>query len=101
MIEAYKDYFKRYFDFSGKTSLGGFWWVVLANIIISTVLGFLGFFGATLASVYSLVTLIPGIAIAVRRLHDTNRSGFNLFWLLLPLIGWIILIVFLASNTKK
>lgn len=101
MINAYKEYFTRYFDFSGKTSRAGYWWVVLANIIIGFILGLLGSLGVTLSSIYSLITIIPGLAIVIRRLHDTNRSGWNLLWLLVPIIGWIILVVFLASAGKK
>ena len=101
MVAAYKDFFKRYFDFNGKTSVSGYWWVVLVNIIISTILGFLGTIGATISGIYGLVTLIPGLAIFVRRMHDTNRSGWNILWVLLPIIGWIILLVYLVSDKKK
>ena len=100
MLEAYKEYFQRYFDFSGKTSRSGYWWVVLANLIIGTVLGFLGSIGTTISAVYSLITIIPGLAIVNRRLHDTGRSGWNLLWLLLPIIGWIILLVYLIGESK-
>ena len=98
MIDAYQEYFTRYFDFDGKTSRGGYWWVVLANIIISAILGLLGSLGVTISTVYGLITIIPGIAIAIRRLHDTNRSGWNLLWLLFPIVGWVILLFYLASK---
>ena len=94
MINAYKEYFTRYFDFSGKTTRAGYWWVVLANIIIAFALGLLGSLGTTISSVYSIATLIPGIAISIRRLHDTGRSGWNLLWAFVPIVGWIILLVY-------
>ena len=100
MIKAYKEFFVRYFDFKGKTGLAGYWWVVLINVIISVVLGVLGNFGSVVSSIYSLVILIPGIAVVVRRLRDAGKSPFNLFWLLLPIVGWIILIVYLASKSN-
>ena len=98
MINAYKEYFTRYFDFSGKTTRAGYWWVVLANIIIAFALGLLGSLGTTISSVYSIATLIPGIAISIRRLHDTGRSGWNLLWAFVPIVGWIILLVYLAGK---
>ncbi len=53
-----------------------------------------------LGGIYMLAVLIPGIAVSVRRLHDTNRSGWWLLISLIPLIGAIVLIVFLASDSK-
>ncbi|HHU59312.1 TPA: DUF805 domain-containing protein [bacterium] len=69
----------------------------LFNVIISLVLTRLNPY---LGSVYGLVSLIPGIAITIRRLHDTNRSGLNLLWALLPVIGTIILIVYLVPKSR-
>ena len=100
MINAYKEYFTRYFDFSGRTNRPGYWWVVLANILIGLILSCLGAFGVVISSIYSVITIIPGLAIIFRRLHDTGRSGWNLLWFLLPLVGWIIILVFLASESK-
>ena len=54
-----------------------------------------------LSLLWSLATLLPGLAAAVRRLHDTNRSGWWMFIALIPLVGSIILIVFLAQDTKS
>ena len=101
MINAYSDYFQRYFDFSGRTTRANYWWVVLVNIIIGFVLGFLGSLGEIISIVYSLVTIIPGLAIVIRRLHDTNRSGWNLLWLLLPIFGWVILLFYLIQPTAE
>jgi len=52
----------------------------------------------TLEIVFVLATIIPGLAVAARRLHDTNRSGWWMFIALIPLIGPIVLIVFLATD---
>ena len=86
------------FDFKGCAKRSTFWWVVLANIIIGFALGLLGSVGTIASTIYSIATLIPGLAIVFRRLHDTGRSGWNLLRLLLPIVGWIILIVYLASS---
>ena len=47
-----------------------------------------------LASVWQVVTFIPSMAVGVRRMHDINRSGFWLLFLLLPLIGWLLIMIF-------
>jgi len=97
----YVEFWKRYVDFGGRTSRRNYWMVVLIEVIISVIFSIFYIINAglgnTLEGIYSLATLIPGLAICVRRLHDTNRSGLNLLWLLLPLVGWIILIVYLAQ----
>lgn len=77
---------------------------VLFNIVIGIVLSIidraLGFGdngAGVLGSIYSLAVLVPSLAVAVRRLHDTNRSGWWWFIVFVPLVGWIILIVWLAT----
>lgn len=102
MIDAYKRFLKNYANFKGRSSRGDYWWVILANLIIGFVLGFiaglvpeLGF----LAGLYSLVTLIPGIALVIRRLHDVNKSGWWYFIACVPLVGLIILLVFLCTDS--
>ncbi len=75
-----------------------YWYFFLFNIIISIVLGFIdGVTGSfspeagmgLLGGIYMLAVLIPGIAVSVRRLHDTNRSGWWMLISLIPLIGAI------------
>lgn len=96
-VDHYVNFWERYFDFEGKTTVGGYWWVFLFNVIILLVLTMVSQY---LGGVYGLVALIPAIAIAVRRLHDTNRSGLELLWTLLPIVGTIILIVYLAQKSR-
>ncbi|MBR4200047.1 MAG: DUF805 domain-containing protein [Oscillospiraceae bacterium] len=98
-VQAYLKMLANFSDFKGRTDRKSFWLAVLCQIIISAILGFvlglLGKFGAILLWIISLVLCVPMLAMAVRRLHDTNRSGL---WLLLSLtaIGNIVLIVFWA-----
>jgi uncharacterized membrane protein YhaH (DUF805 family) len=76
---------------------------VLFNIIIALVLGFIeGLFGGPgiIANIYSLAVLIPGIAVSVRRLHDTSRSGWWLLIALVPLVGSIVLLVFMVQDSN-
>jgi uncharacterized membrane protein YhaH (DUF805 family) len=70
-----------------------FLWVGILNIVL-TVLGL-----DTISAIVSLALLVPSLSIAARRLHDTGRSGWWQLILLIPIIGLIVLIVFLAQDS--
>ena len=93
MIEAYKKYFINYTNFKGRASRSDYWWVVLMNLLIGLALGCLGEFGGTLSAIYSIITLVPGLALIARRYHDINKSGWNYLLILIPLVGWILVLV--------
>jgi uncharacterized membrane protein YhaH (DUF805 family) len=97
VIDAYMRALNRYADFSGRTSVGGFWRFVLVNFLVGIALGALAqisWIFVVLYGIYVIALLIPSLAIAVRRLHDTGRSGWLLLLGLIPIVGFIILIVF-------
>jgi len=96
--ESIKICFSKYAEFNGRASRSEFWWwtlfVVLASLALSII-------GDTVSALFSLGTMLPGLAVGARRLHDTNRSGWlQLLWII-PVIGWIILIVWLAQEGKE
>ena len=104
---------KKYAVFSGRARRKEYWMFVLFNMIFSFVAGFIdGIFlpnlgidaGGTkigvLGTIYGLAVLIPGLAVAVRRLHDTNRTGWWLLIALVPFIGAIILIIFYVQDSQ-
>ncbi len=93
-MEEYKKFWKNYTNFSGRSTRRDYWLVVLINMVVS---GILSYISPALGGIYSLLTLIPSLAILFRRLHDANKSGGWIFISLVPLVGWIILIVFLAT----
>lgn len=98
-MQWYLAVLKNYAGFSGRAHRTEYWMFVLFNIIISFVLGFVeGLFGGPgiLGLIYSLAVLIPGIAVAIRRLHDTGRSGWWLLISLVPVVGFIVLLVFMV-----
>ena len=112
MITAVKTCFNKYTVISGRSRRAEYWWWVLFTIIVSIVLGivdgilFTSINATTgqpetsglLGGLFSLATLIPGICVTARRLHDTNRSGWwQLLWLAI-IVGWIPLIIWLASK---
>lgn len=92
---------QQYADFGGRARRQEYWMFVLFNLIFSIVLGVvdaaLGTWGA-LGGLYALAMLIPSIAVGVRRLHDTGKSGWMLLIALIPLIGTIWLIVLLVTE---
>lgn len=89
---------KQYVDFSGRARRKEYWMFYLFNVIVSLVLFFVdGLIGTKIhgvgiiSSVYSLAVFLPGLAVAVRRLHDIGKSGWNYLWFILFfLIGSVI-----------
>lgn len=100
--QIYMEVLKKYAVFSGRASRTEYWTFFLFNFLISVVLGIIdGAMGSdmqVLSNLYSLVVLIPGLAVAVRRLHDTNHSAWWLLINLIPVAGWIWFIVILATK---
>ena len=97
-IEAIKLAFTHYADFKGRARRSEYWWFTLFNIIVS---GIIGAIIPELAGVWSLVVLVPGLALCVRRLHDIGRSGWWLLIGLIPLAGGIILLVYACTPSKE
>ena len=106
----YLQVLKKYAVFSGRARRKEYWFFVLFNIIFSiafTVIdGVTGTLDPTmgiglLSLLYSLAVLIPSISVTVRRLHDIGRSGWWLLIILIPLLGAIILLVFMFLDSKS
>lgn len=100
---------KKYATFSGRAQRAEYWYFILFYIIIffglSVVDGITGSFSADagmglLGGLLTLVLLIPSIAVSVRRLHDTGRSGWWLLIALIPIVGAIILLVFTVQDSS-
>ncbi len=87
--------FSKYADFSGTASREEYWWFFLFLVLGSLLAMALSF---TLSMLFSLATLVPSLAAATRRLHDTGRSGWWLLISLVPLLGSIVLLVLLAQE---
>lgn len=94
-MNHYIDMWKNFTNFSGTTSRQAFWMAVLFNFIISLVIGIIsGMIGFTLLSnIYTYAVLIPSLAMDVRRLRDAGCHWANIFWVFLPVAGFIILII--------
>jgi uncharacterized membrane protein YhaH (DUF805 family) len=97
----YLSVLKNYATFSGRARRKEYWMFVLFSFLISivlsvvdSVLGSPGIIGG----LYSLAVLCPSVAVSIRRLHDTGRSGWWILVALIPFLGWIYLIYLQASE---
>ena len=91
IIDLYKKYLEKYFDFEGRANVKEYWIPVLINFVITIILiNTISILGR----IFGLLTFIPSTAISIRRLHDTNRSGWWLLIGLIPFVGAIVLIIF-------
>ena len=96
LFDWYMVSLKNFTNFSGRARRMEYWSFVLVNMIIAFCVSLLG--STDLDSLYSLFVLLPSIAVTVRRLHDTGRSGWNYLFMLIPIVGWIILLIMLIDE---
>ena len=105
ILDWFKKALRNYTNFSGRARRKEYWYFVLVQmglIIVAMILDAI-IFNSETGLFYIVVALglfLPGLAVTIRRLHDTSRSGWWFLLSILPLIGSIVLLVFLASDTK-
>ncbi len=101
---------QKYVDFSGRARRSEYWYFALFVIIVSVVAGIIdGILGTRdtisntglVGGIASLALLLPNLGVGARRLHDTGRSGWWLLIGLIPVIGWIVLIVFFVQDSQQ
>ena len=83
-VEAITVCLAKYVDGKGRASRSEYWYFALFHFIVVTLTGGLG----------EIVLLLPGLTVSVRRLHDVGKSAWALLWILVPIVGWILLIVY-------
>jgi uncharacterized membrane protein YhaH (DUF805 family) len=99
---------KKYAEFTGRARRKEYWMFALINFLICVVLVVIDTQGGmvnpmglgVLSGLYSLAVFVPSLAVSVRRLHDTDRSGWWLLILLVPLIGLIVFLVFMLLDSQ-
>ena len=99
-IESIKICYKKFFDFSGRASKSEYWWFQLYAIIIY---GMQFVFQGDLVLVFSILVIaniIPLYAAGVRRLHDTDKSGWMVLISVIPIIGLYIIFLLMGDGSK-
>ena len=100
---------EKYADFTGRARRAEYWWFLLVNLVVLVVISVvwlilrqisdtLGVIGALIYFVYAIGVLVPSLALTIRRLHDTSKSGWMIFIGLIPLVGPILLLVFYFTD---
>ena len=101
-VDSIQTVLRKYAEFSGRAGRAEFWWWTLFNVLVLSALNVLNVFpvgenaylGSVLAGLWSVGVLLPNLAVAVRRLRDTGHDWPNLFWILVPIAGLIVLVVY-------
>lgn len=102
-MNGYLTTLKKYADFSGRARRTEYWMFLLFNLVIAMLLGVVDYVLGTpgiIGMIFALAILIPSIAVGVRRLHDTDRSGWWLLIAFIPIIGTIALLVFFLLDSN-
>lgn len=105
----YLEVLRKYAVFSGRARRREFWMFALINLLISVVLSLVDVAIGTdygsgygiLSTIYGLGVLIPSIAVGVRRLHDTGKTGWWILIGLVPCIGFIVLLIFYLQDGQR
>ena len=94
---------QKFAEFNGRARRQEYWMFALFNFLAGILLGVVdGVLGTSgmLGFIYNLAVLIPSLAVTARRLHDTDRSGWMMLIALIPLVGAIVLLVFMCLDSK-
>lgn len=98
--------FKKFTQFEGRSSRSEYWYFALFNFIVSIAISAIAEVMGTMALgglsiLYSLAIIIPSVAVSVRRLHDTNRSGWWILISLVPIIGFFVFLYFAVQPSDE
>ncbi|MGA1838173.1 DUF805 domain-containing protein [Herbiconiux sp. 11R-BC] len=107
--ESISTVLRKYADFAGVASRSEFWWWILFTALVSAALNVFtavpisggSSVGALLSGVWSVAVLVPNLAVGVRRLRDAGHSWPNLFWVLVPIGGLVVLIVYFTQPSRQ
>lgn len=97
-IDAVRTCLTKYADFTGRAGRSEFWWFFLFEVVVGLVSYILP---DILQLLITFALLVPALAVGARRLHDTNKSGWLQLLLVIPLIGFIILVVLWAQEGSR
>lgn len=113
-MTQYAQAFRRYIEFGSRSTRREFWMFVLVQVLVVVLLESALLFNTFVVGnsalvmlslavlwAYAVVTLVPSLALSVRRLHDTGKSAWSLLWGLIPFVGGIIMIVFMCQPSDE
>ena len=101
-VESIQTVLGKYCVFQGRARRSEYWWFTLAYSVVSGILSGLAqnsTLFAVISGIFSLALLLPSLGVNVRRLHDVNKSGWWILIVLIPLVGWIIDIVWCVKDS--
>ena len=90
LLDAIKACFSKYATFSGRARRSEYWWFVLVNAIIGCI--------PYVNVLWGLIAFIPSLAVCVRRLHDTGRSGWWILLTFMPLVNLVIIYFYICDS---
>lgn len=96
--ESISTCFKKYATFDGRATRSEYWWFFLFTFLVSAATGIVS---EMLSGLFTLAVLLPSLAVGVRRLHDIDKSGWFLLVWFIPIIGWIVMIVWAVQEGKE
>lgn len=103
--ESIKSVFSKYAVFRGRACRSEYWWFSLFMVVIAIAMNIVSlvFYGRfndlrAVSTIWTLATIIPGLAVQARRLHDIDRSGWWILLIFVPIIGWILLLIWYCTK---
>ena len=96
-MEAIKACFAKYATFDGRACRSEYWYWTLFSFIVGLFLGWIHYLGTLL----SILFILPGIAVSVRRLHDIGKSGWWYLLSFIPILGWLAMIYFYVLDSQS
>ncbi len=101
-VDAIKVCLSKYATFTGRATRAEYWWWVLFGVIVGAVFGILGnsTFALVIRGCVNLALIVPTLAVAWRRMHDIGKGGGWYFIVLIPLVGWIIYIIWCCKPSE-
>lgn len=92
-----------YCNFEGRASRSEYWWFTLFCFAVGAVVGIVFCWSETISTIVNgilgLALLLPGLGLAVRRMHDVGKSGWWVLIYLVPVVGWIIFLIFAVKES--
>lgn len=101
-VDAVKTCLTKYVDFNGRARRREYWFFCLFNVLVSIVVGAIASLlkADIISNLVSLALLLPSLAVAVRRLHDIGKKWTWILMGLIPLVGWIFLLVYYCTDSQ-